>query len=105
MAADMHPRDPARFRHGFGIAVALVAVAAAGVVVGLWTGSLTDLSPCPGLCAIFLVPRFAPWQSVLLGVGASAVVVAAEVALYSQLRRALLRWLHWLTKDLTSEAR
>jgi hypothetical protein len=81
--------------------VMLAAALIAGIVVGVGTALLTDASSCRGLCEIFLEQRFAAWESVLLGAGASAAVLAAELALSSDLRSFSLRWIRWLNQDVT----
>ena len=83
------------------IVIQLTAVLAAGVVVGVGTAHLTYASSCVGLCQIFLEHRFAAWQSVLLGASASAAVLAAELALDSNLRGVSVRWTRRLNRDVT----
>jgi hypothetical protein len=92
--------------------VMLVAVLIAGVAIGVWTALMTYASSCSGDirrtaldlagCNIFLEHRFAAWQSVLFGVGASAVLLAAELALSSRLRNVSRGLIRWLNQDLTS---
>jgi hypothetical protein len=83
------------------IAGMLLAAVAAGVAIGVWTAVVTYASSCRGLCVIFLEHRFATWQSVLVGVSASAAVAAAELALDSDLRAASLRWIRRWGHDVT----
>src|ERR1700733_3764101 len=59
------------------LAVLWVAGIAAGVVAGLWMASVTY--SC-GLC-MFAPPRFAAWESCLVGCGVSAVLFGAIIAL------------------------
>jgi hypothetical protein len=54
-----------------------VAVVTAGIVAGLWMASMTGYC---GLC-LFAPPRFAAWESCLVGSAVSLVLFAAIIAL------------------------
>ena len=84
-------------------AALLVALClATGVGMGLWNAWMTY--PCTAFC-LYPEPRFAIWQSCLVGVGAGASVLAIVCALGQDLVRrgaASLRvaW-HFLFDDLS----
>jgi hypothetical protein len=86
-----------------------VSAAAAGIVIGLWTSSITYGSPPCGphqLCIGFLALRFEVWQSALIGAAAMMVILVAGAAANTDLRRVNLSAgrsvQRWLFKDLSS---
>jgi hypothetical protein len=82
--------------------VLLAAGPAAGVIFGLWMASLSY--PC--LLCVFAAPRFALWESCLVGatVGGLVLIVAVLVdeALLPRSARGLRSARHFLFKDLGS---
>ena len=82
-------------------ALFVAAGAAAGILVGLWMASMTYYCE---FC-LFGPPRFAIWQSCLIGFLPLAVVLSALIVVYREFFHAFLRGLRivsrFLFEDLT----
>jgi hypothetical protein len=83
-----------------------LAAAAAGIGIGLWT-SLIAYAPCGphDLCIGFVAPRFAAWQSAVIGAAALMVIVVVGALVNDEFRRvnvgAARAVQHWLFRDLS----
>ena len=95
-------------RHGSPkVAVADLAAAAAGILIGLWTSTIV-YQPCgpPQLCLGFVEQRFAVWQSACLGAAVTAVIVLIGAAVNEGFQRgnldAVRRIKRWLFADLSN---
>ena len=91
------------------VAILVLVATAAGTALGLGTAQMSYTAPCGPklLCVVFLVHRFAAWQSALVGAATLTVILLVGGAVNSDLRRFdvvalrfVQRWLLWFAPVL-----
>jgi hypothetical protein len=70
------------------VAILVLVAAVAGTALGLWTAQMSYTTSCgPNLfCVIFLVRRFAAWQSALIGAATLTLILVVSGTVNSDLR-------------------